>query len=61
MMACGPSVALQLHDGVVIVIAWESGQVSDYEIKSKRCIVCARQKMDPESECSAWLEGHQKH
>lgn len=36
--------------GVVVVIAWESGQVLDYEIKSKRCIVCARQKMDPVSE-----------
>lgn len=47
--------------GVVVVIAWESGQVLDYEIKSKRCIVCARQKMDPESEEFAeWWEGHQE-
>ena len=47
--------------GVVVVIAWESGQVLDYEIKSKRCIVCAHQKMDPESEEFAeWWEGHRE-
>ncbi len=30
--------------GVVVVIAWESGQVLDYEIKTKRCSVCALKK-----------------
>ena len=27
--------------GVVAVIAWETGQVLDFEIKSKHCSVCA--------------------
>ena len=29
--------------GVVAVIAWESSKVLDFEIKSKRCSVCAMQ------------------
>ena len=46
--------------GIVTIIAWESGQVLDFEIKSKRCNVCARQKegMDPEA-FMEWWEGHQ--
>ena len=30
--------------GVVVVISWERWQVLDYEILSKRCNVCQRQK-----------------
>ena len=46
--------------GIVTIIAWESGQVLDFEIKSKRCNVCACQKegMDPEA-FMEWWEGHQ--
>ena len=36
--------------GIVVVIAWETGHVLDYVVKSKRCVVCARQTLDPESE-----------
>ena len=46
--------------GAVMVISWESGQVLDFEIKSKHCSVCARNKMDEQSEEFAeWWDGHQ--
>ena len=37
-------------NGVVVIISWESRQVLDYEILSKRCNVCQRQK-------TIWGEG----
>ena len=48
--------------GVVVVIAWESGQVLDFEIKTKRCSVCARQKeklVEDSEEFEEWWDGHQ--
>ena len=46
------------------VIAWETGQVLDFEIKSKRCSVCAM-KMEVleegSNELDEWWEGHQAH
>ena len=46
--------------GVVVVISWESGQVLDFEIKSKRCGVCARKTgVDEQSEeFAVWWEKH---
>ena len=45
--------------GIVVVIAWETGQVLDYVVKSKRCVVCARQTLDPESEeYATWWDTH---
>ena len=50
--------------GVVAVIAWETGQVLDFEIKSKRCSVCAM-KMEVldegSNEFAEWWESHQTH
>ena len=48
--------------GVVVVIAWESGQVLDYVIKSKRCTRCTQQKEklgEGSAEFLEWFEGHQ--
>ena len=47
--------------GVVVVISWESGQVLDYEIMTKRCTVCsvkAVQLGEKSAEYEAWLEEH---
>ena len=47
--------------GVVTVIAWESGQVLDYEIKSKRCNLCSRMQTrlgKDTAEFGEWFEGH---
>ena len=43
--------------GVVAVISWETGQVLDFVIKSKRCISCSRQTLDEDSpEYAEWWE-----
>ena len=47
--------------GIVAVIVWETGQVLDFQIKSKRCIVCAKKlsTMKRESEeFKTWYESH---
>ena len=41
---------LNIRRGVVSDLRWETGHVLDYIVKSKRCVVCARQTLDPESE-----------
>ena len=49
--------------GVIVVISWESGQVLVFQIMTKRCSVCARQKnvMDETSEEYAkWWDDHQE-
>lgn len=48
--------------GVVAVIAWETGQVLDFEIKSKRCNLCSRfqQKLEKDTEeFRKWYKGHE--
>ena len=49
--------------GVVVVIAWETGQVLDFQIMTKRCMVCALKKTqlgeDCEEEFAKWFEGHE--
>ena len=50
--------------GVVAVIAWETSQVLDLEIKSKRCSVCAMKMKvldEGSNEFDEWWEGHQAH
>ena len=54
---CSASLAplTQRHDlnsrrGLVSDLKWETGHVLDYVVKSKRCVICARQTLDPESE-----------
>ena len=44
---------------IVIMISWETGQVLDFEIKSKRCKACSvqREKMS-EEDFQKWWEGH---
>ena len=47
--------------GIVVVISWESGQVLDYEILSKRCNACERQKTrwgEDSEQYVKWMEGH---
>ena len=46
--------------GVVVVAAWETGQVLDYEILSKHCAACAKhESTDHESsEYKEWVEDH---
>ena len=41
---------LNSRRGLVSDLRWETGHVLDYVVKSKRCVVCARQTLDPESE-----------
>ena len=41
---------LNSRRGLVSDLKWETGHVLDYVVKSKRCVVCARQTLDPESE-----------
>ena len=42
---------LNSRRGQVSDLKWETGHVLDYVVgKSKRCVVCARQTLDPESE-----------
>ena len=45
--------------GVVAVISWDTGQVLDLVIKSKRCFSCSRQTLDEDSpEYTEWWETH---
>ena len=47
--------------GVVVVIAWETGQVLDFQIKSKCCMACALKlnSVDEDSEeFRMWWDGH---
>ena len=47
--------------GIMVVIAWETGQVLDFLIRSKRCNACSRKlnKVTEESaEFAAWWETH---
>ena len=47
--------------GVVVVIAWETGQVLDFQIMTKRCSICARKKTalgEDSQEFADWWEGH---
>ena len=41
---------LNSRRSLVSDLKWETGHVLDYIVKSKRCVVCARQTLDPESE-----------
>ena len=41
---------LNSRRGLVSDLKWETGHVLDYVVKNKRCVVCARQTLDPESE-----------
>ena len=41
---------LNSRRGLVSDLKWETGHVLDYVVKSKRCVVCAKQTLDPESE-----------
>ena len=46
--------------GVVVVIAWETGQMLDFQIKSKRCMACALKlnSVDEDSEeFRMWWDG----
>lgn len=47
--------------GVVVVISWETGMVLDYEILSKRCNTCERQKTrwgEDSNQFKEWMEAH---
>ena len=47
--------------GVVVVISWESGKILDYEILSKRCNTCERQKTrwgEESDQFKEWMETH---
>ena len=47
--------------GVVVVISWETGQVLDFQIQTKRCKVCSLNKLDEDSvEFAKWWEEHQE-
>ena len=41
---------LNSRRGLVSDLRWETGHVLEYVVKSKRCVVCARQTLDSESE-----------
>ena len=48
--------------GIVFVIAWETGQVLDFEILSKRCTACSRKKTKLGEDSAAfeeWWRGHE--
>lgn len=47
--------------GIVAVIAWETGQVLDFQVKSKCCNACSRkltQVGEESEEFAAWWETH---
>ena len=47
--------------GVVLVVSWETGMVLDYEILSKRCNTCERQKTrwrEDSNQFKEWMEVH---
>ena len=47
--------------GVVVVIEWETGQVLDFEILTKRCTACSLRKArcgEGSPEFAEWYEGH---
>lgn len=44
--------------GIVVVTSWETGQVLDSEVLSKRCNVCERQKSKWGEKSSRWMEHH---
>ena len=48
--------------GIVVVIAWKTGQVLAWEVLSKHCTACKlREDMDVDSEeYKEWYEGHKK-
>ena len=46
--------------GVVVAIAWKTGQVLAWEVPSKHCMACKlREDMDSE-EYKEWYEGHKE-
>ena len=45
--------------GIVVVISWETGQVLDFEVLTKRCTICAqRDTTMEEEEFGHWMEKH---
>ena len=47
--------------GVVAVIAWETGQVLDFEIKSKHCSACSRKLQTLEKTSNRFMEWWETH
>ena len=47
--------------GVVAVISWETGQVLDYKIKSKRCNACSRKLQSIEETSEKFMDWWKAH